>query len=117
MRSMEPLFADVKGARLRYTEEGTGEPLVLIHSALGHLGMWDEQAAAFSTHYRVIRYDVRGYGWSTGPEGNYTDHEDLAALLDYLGVEKAILLGCSSGGGIAIDFTLACPQRVVALIP
>ena len=113
---MDGSFADVNGAHLRYEVQGEGRPLVLIHSALGHLGMWDEQVEAFSQRWRFIRYDVRGFGESTGPEGSYTDYEDLAALLDFLGVEQADLLGCSSGGGIAIVFTLAFPGRVGSLV-
>jgi 3-oxoadipate enol-lactonase len=110
-------FADLNGAHLHYDVQGAGPALVMIHSALGDLSTWDAQAAAFAGEYRVIRYDVRGFGQSTGPAGNYSEYTDLLALLDHLKVERAVLMGCSYGGGVAIDFTLACPARVAALIP
>lgn len=113
---MDTAFAEVNGARLRYSLQGEGQPMVMIHSVLARLEMWDEQVSAFSNRFRMIRYDTRGYGWSTGPEGNYADYEDLAALLDHLRVDRAVLMGSSSGGGIAIDFALAFPARVQALV-
>jgi pimeloyl-ACP methyl ester carboxylesterase len=109
--------AEVNGAKLRYDVQGQGEPIVLIHSALGDLVSWDDQIADFSSRYKVVRYDVRGWGRSTGPETGYAEYEDLRALLDYLGIARAALVGCSYGGGIAIDFALACPDRVTGLVP
>jgi pimeloyl-ACP methyl ester carboxylesterase len=109
-------FAEVNGARLRYDMQGQGKPVVLIHSALGDMESWDAQIADFSARYQVIRYDVRGWGASTGPESGYNEYEDLRALLDFLGIPKAALVGCSYGGGICIDFALACPERAAALV-
>ncbi len=109
-------FAEVNGARLRYDVQGQGKPVVLIHSALGDLESWEGQMADFSARYQVIRYDVRGWGASTGPESGYREYEDLQALLDFLGIQKAALVGCSYGGGICIDFALAYPERAAALV-
>jgi 3-oxoadipate enol-lactonase len=109
-------FADINGTKIHYDVRGTGEPLVLIHAGIAHLGMWDDQMAAFAQHHRVIRYDVRGWGKSKDPPGTYSQHDDLRALLQHLDVERAAVLGISNGGHIAIDFALAYPEMVKALI-
>ena len=77
--------------------------------------MWDDQFDALARQFRVIRYDVRGYGGSPRPELLYSDADDLAGLLDYLEVKKAHVVGLSLGGRIAIDFALAHPTRVSSL--
>ena len=98
-------FVEINGTRMHYDVRGTGDPLVLIHSGISDLRLWDEQMDAFSATHRVIRYDVRGYGLTTHPAGTYSHHNDLRALLDYLDVNRTAVLGCSIGGAIAIDFT------------
>jgi len=109
-------FIDVGNTQLYYEEMGTGEPLVMIHGGLLDRRMWDDQFAVFAESYRVIRYDARGHGLSKAPSGAYSHHEDLKKLLDGLKVEKAAIMGLSMGGYIAIDFTLAYPDRVSALV-
>jgi pimeloyl-ACP methyl ester carboxylesterase len=109
-------YLDVNGASLCYEQQGNGDPLVLIHSGLAHMAMWEDQMPAFSQRYRVIRYDVRGWGNSRGSLTGYSDYGDLRELLRHLGINRAALLGISSGGGIAIDFSLAYPDMVYALI-
>jgi pimeloyl-ACP methyl ester carboxylesterase len=108
-------FAPVGGTRLFYEVKGTGPAVVLIHGGQLDCRMWDDQFHAFSRDFRVIRYDVRGYGGSLRPDRLYSDAEDLAGLLDYLVVEKAHIVGLSLGGRIAIDFALAHPTRVGSL--
>ena len=65
----------------------------------------------------MIRYDARGFGKSAVPTGAYAHTDDLKALLEYLDIPHAVILGLSMGGGIAIDFALAHPQATDALIP
>lgn len=116
---MEPErgVAEVNGAQLWYEIIGDGPPLVLVHGfSLDHR-MWDDQFAAFAAHHRVLRYDLRGFGASSVPDGPYRHEDDLAALLTHLGMERAAIIGLSFGGQIATDFTLAYPQMVIALIP
>jgi pimeloyl-ACP methyl ester carboxylesterase len=107
---------EVSGARLSYEAAGTGHPLVLLHAGVADQRMWDEPFAAFARHYRVVRYDARGYGASVTEEIEFSNREDLAALLDHLGIERAHVLGVSRGGQIAMDFTLERPAMVSALI-
>ena len=108
--------ADVNGTALWYEDSGEGPPLVLIHAGIADSRMWDGQVAAFAQRYRVIRYDVRGFGRSPMPPGPYSNVEDLHALLQTLGVERASLVGLSMGGGIALDFALEYPEMVDALV-
>ena len=102
---------------LYYEIAGEGHPLVLIHGGLVNSGLWDDQFEVFAKQHRTLRYDVRGFGKSKSPVSYYSNHGDLRDLLDYLRIERAYVLGLSMGGGIAIDFTLAYPNRVVALLP
>jgi pimeloyl-ACP methyl ester carboxylesterase len=109
-------FVESNGTQLYYEMMGEGHPLVLIHGGYMDRRMWDDQFAVFAQHYRVVRYDVRGFGQSELPPVPYTDREDLSHLLSFLGLEKTSLMGLSLGGEIAIDFTLDYPHMVDALI-
>ncbi|MFT4038815.1 MAG: alpha/beta fold hydrolase, partial [Thermomicrobiales bacterium] len=110
-------FVTVNGTRLWCETAGDGPPLVLIHGSPLDARMWDAQVAAFAPQHRVIRYDLRGYGRSDPPTAlPYRHEDDLAALLDHLGVARAAVLGLSMGGRVAVDFALASPARVSALV-
>jgi pimeloyl-ACP methyl ester carboxylesterase len=108
-------FAPVNGTRLFYEVKGAGPPVVLIHGGQLDCRMWEHQFALFSQQFRVVRYDVRGYGGSLRTSVVYSDVEDLTALLDYLKIDKVHMVGLSLGGRIAIDFALAQPTRVRSL--
>ncbi|HLU10217.1 MAG TPA: alpha/beta hydrolase [Oceanobacillus sp.] len=99
-----------------YETAGEGETLVLCHAGFVDSGMWDAQWEAFAQHYRVIRYDMRGYGKSDKATAPVSRRDELYRLLKHLGVERAHLLGCSMGGATAIDFTLEHPEMVMSLI-
>jgi 3-oxoadipate enol-lactonase len=107
----------VNGTHLYYEQAGSGHPLVLIHGFTLNTQMWEDQFAVFARHYRVIRYDMRGFGRSALPtEELFTAVDDLRALLDALGVSCTFVLGLSRGGSVAIDFALAHPERTCALV-
>ncbi|HMA38009.1 MAG TPA: alpha/beta fold hydrolase [Chloroflexia bacterium] len=110
-------FAEINGANLYYAVEGTGRPLVLLHAGVSDHRMWDAVVPALAARYQVIRYDHRGFGRSSFPAGPFALEEDLYGLLQHLGVPRAFVAGVSMGGRTAIDFTLAHPDRVAALIP
>lgn len=110
-------YAEVNGTKLWYEVDGDGPAIVLIHEGIVDSRMWEDQVAPFAARYRVLRYDLRGFGRSPAPTAPYSDVDDLAALLDELGVERAALVGASKGGSIAINFTLTYPERVWALVP
>ena len=107
----------VNGTHLYYEQAGSGYPLVLIHGFTLNTQMWEDQFAVFARHYRVVRYDMRGFGQSDLPtEEPFTAVDDLCALLDALDVNRPVVLGLSRGGGVAIDFALAYPERTSALV-
>jgi pimeloyl-ACP methyl ester carboxylesterase len=108
-------FAPVEGTRLFYEVKGTGPAVVLIHGGQLDSRMWDDQFDVLAKKFAVLRYDVRGYGGSFQPDRLYSDADDLAALLDYLKVPRAHVVGLSLGGRIAVDFALAHPKRVRSL--
>lgn len=112
-------YVEVNGTTLYYEMAGTGHPCVLIHGHLLDRRSWDDQFAVFAQRYNVIRYDQRGFGDSgLVVKGTaYSDRQDLYALLTFLGIERAYLVGVSGGGALAIDFTLEHPEMVAALIP
>ena len=110
-------FAEINGARVYYEVAGHGPAIVLLHAGIADSRMWDAQFQEFARHYQVIRYDARGYGRSEMPAGPFARHEDLYALLRFLGVERTTLVGLSMGGATAIDFTLTHPEMVSALLP
>ncbi len=108
---------DVGGAQLHYEAAGEGHPLTLIHAGVADMSMWDDQFPVFAQNYRVIRYDVRGYGKSFTEDVPFSNRQDLYLLLQHLDVDETYLLGLSRGGQIATDFTVEHPKMVDALIP
>jgi 3-oxoadipate enol-lactonase len=109
-------YVDVDGGRLFYEELGEGRPVVLLHDGLLHRETWDAQFPVLAAQYRVVRYDRRGYGRSTEAQAPFSDVRDLDAVMTALRIEDAAVIGCSSGGQLAIDYTLAHPERVSALV-
>ena len=108
------------GARLAYqlTGEESRPAVVLVHGFGLDMRMWDPQVAHLARRYRVIRYDCRGFG-SSGPFDpavGYTHAGDLLALLDHLGIGRAVLAGLSFGGQVVLKAALAAPQRVRGLV-
>jgi pimeloyl-ACP methyl ester carboxylesterase len=114
---MKSGFAEINEIKLYYEVMGEGNAVVLIHAGKLDRRMWDDQFVEFAKHYRVIRYDVCGYGKSEIPQKPYSDVEDLKSLLRFLTVDKACLIGLSMGGKIAIDFALQHPEMTSTLIP
>jgi 3-oxoadipate enol-lactonase len=106
----------VPGGTLYWESTGRGPALILVHAGIADHGMWDDDVPSFAGGHRVVTYDCRGFGRSRTDAVDYSNRADLAALLDHLAIERAALLGCSRGGGIALDFTLERPERVSALI-
>ncbi|TCC43692.1 alpha/beta fold hydrolase [Kribbella sindirgiensis] len=94
---------------------GDGVPIVLLHPGIGDSRVWDLVMPGLNGH-RVLRYDVRGYGRSPRPTQEFSLSEDLETVLEQLNLEHVLLVGCSMGGGTALSFTLAHPDRVRGLV-
>jgi len=103
-------------ARIHYVVAGAGPAVVLIHGWALNLREWDDQIAALSPHYRVVAFDRRGYGHSSGFADASADPGDIRALLDTLHIRSAVLVGHSAGAEVAIRFAAALPGRVDALV-
>jgi pimeloyl-ACP methyl ester carboxylesterase len=108
-------YADFGDGKLYYEMGGEGEILVLCHAGFVDSRMWDGQWTSFTQHYRVLRFDMRGFGKSDPVTGPVSRRYDLYCLLRKLGVKHANLLGCSMDGKMVIDFTLEHPEMVLSL--
>jgi 3-oxoadipate enol-lactonase len=109
-------WIDVPHAHLYAEEAGKGETITMLHGFLVDSGQWDVEFKALADTHHVLRYDARGFGRSAIEPGGYAHHEDLAAVLDARGIRCTTLLACSGGAATALDFTLAFPERVNALV-
>ena len=108
-------FLGADGGQLCYSTAGTGEPVVLIHGFSLDAAMWDPQWRLLQKEFRVIRYDLRGFGGSTVPMGPYSHCDDLLGLLDLLAARPAHIVGLSMGGRVALRFALEQPACVRSL--
>ena len=108
----------VDGADLRYTAEGDGPPLLLIHGGGPDLTGWLDIPVELARDHRVIRYDRRGFGESEHePVADYRRHgEDAAAIVRALDVAPAVVVGWSSGGIVALDLAVHHPELVSSLV-
>jgi pimeloyl-ACP methyl ester carboxylesterase len=110
-------YLTIAGARLYYEMAGAGQPFVMIHAGVADSRQWNNEFASFAGQFRVVRYDMRGFGKSEPAPGEYSNMGDLTTLLDHLQIqEPLVLMGCSMGGRLAIDFALAHPSSVKALV-
>lgn len=104
------------GDSLYYESVGSGSAVVLLHDGTFHSIVWDHQVPTLSQQYKVIRYDRRGYGRSSQPDTSYSNAQDLSAVLDHLGVDKAVLVGSSTGGMLAAEYALSDRERITGLV-
>lgn len=109
-----------RGRRLAYTEAGAGEPLLFLHAFPLSREMWEPQLAALAGSYRCLAPDFPGFGGSEPPAGEDSGMDELAAdavaLLDHLGIGRAVVCGLSMGGYAALALCEAHPERVRALV-
>lgn len=108
-------YATIDGARLRYVDVGKGPPVVLIHGFASSLETWDLLIPELTKRHRVIALDLKGFGWSDRPEGDYSPLAEanlVLQLLDKLGVEKATFVAHSWGSSVTLALALHAPQRV-----
>jgi pimeloyl-ACP methyl ester carboxylesterase len=100
-----------------YVEQaGEGSPVVLLHEGIGDSRMWEPQWGPYSERFRVVRYDMRGFGQSPPAVGTFSLSGDLVELLDELALGPAALVGMSLGGAVAMEATIARPDLVSRLV-
>jgi 2-hydroxy-6-oxonona-2,4-dienedioate hydrolase len=110
-------FVAIGNANIYYEVAGEGQSMVLVHAGVADSRQWNSEFEHFAQDFRVLRYDMRGYGKSLPIEGEFSHMGDLTGLLDQLGFDQPIvLIGCSMGGSMAMDFALAHPSRVKVLV-
>jgi 3-oxoadipate enol-lactonase len=115
---MEMKTIKVNGIELAYMRRGAGKPLMLVHGfPLDHTS-WNEVAALLENDFDLILPDLRGFGGSTTVESPYRMSDmadDLAGLLEHLGIEKTAIAGHSMGGYVSLAFAKKYPKRVNGL--
>jgi pimeloyl-ACP methyl ester carboxylesterase len=112
---------DRDGVKIHYEIHGDGPALILTHGYSSTSAMWQGQVGALSKHHRLVLWDMRGHGQSDYPQDPKAYSEaltvgDIAALLDEVGAQRAIVGGLSLGGYMSLAFHRAHPQRVSALL-
>lgn len=106
----------INGARIHYVREGEGMPVMLLHAGVADHRMWGPQVRALSKHFDVIAPDMRGFGRSQLPPVEWSPIADVLGLLDELHLKPVHLVGCSIGGGVAIDFAIEHGERISKLV-
>jgi pimeloyl-ACP methyl ester carboxylesterase len=100
-----------------YVEQaGSGSPVVLIHEGIADSRMWEPQWRPYSERFRVVRFDLRGFGQSPPAVGTFSLSGDVVQLLDELDLGPATLVGVSLGGAVAMETTIARPDLVSRLV-
>lgn len=105
-------------ANLAYVEQGQGIPVVLLHGFPLNGSIWHDQARSLSDQFHTVMPDLRGHGGSPAPDGNYDMPlmaRDVLALMDKLGIEKAVIMGHSMGGYVTLAAWALAPERFLAL--
>jgi 3-oxoadipate enol-lactonase len=115
MRSPDSAL-DVGRCRLRFRDEGSGRAVLLIHGWGLDLDMWDPQVEQLAAGHRLIRFDRRGFGLSTGEPSLQHDVDDVWTLLDRRRVDRTALVGMSQGARVVLRATLARPDRVACMV-
>jgi len=109
----------VNGIDLHYVDRGKGEPLLLVHGIGGCGGQMGAIADALAQNYRLIIPDLRGHGWSTGAASSFTTlnaSEDIAALLNSLGLRRVRAIGVSAGGMVLLHLATREPDRISSMV-
>lgn len=112
-------FAEVNGLKMYYEERGSGPPLLLIMGITASCDVWEKHVSYWEKHYRCIIFDNRGVGATDKPEGPYTTAQmadDSAALLEYLGIANASVVGVSMGGAIALQLAIRHQKVVKSMV-
>ncbi|MEO6775985.1 MAG: alpha/beta fold hydrolase, partial [Kofleriaceae bacterium] len=109
-------FVDVDGIHVRYREAGSGPAVILLHGYGASLDSWITVQPAVAAHHRVIAIDLKGFGWTSRPEGDYSPAAQAQLawhVLDKLGVDHVAIVGHSWGTSVALAMAVAHPERTL----
>ena len=114
-------YADASGVKLYYEEAGSGTPVLFVHEFAGDHRSWEPQMRHFARTNRAITYSARGYPPSDVPDdldlyGQDIARDDILAVMDHLGLERAHIVGLSMGGFAAVHFGIHFPERALSLV-
>src|SRR5215468_1211549 len=112
-------YADVNGLHMYYEVHGTGRPLVLLHGGLGSGEMFGPNLATFADHHQVVLPDLQGHGRTADidrPLDIRLMADEIAALIDHLGLDRPDVVGYSLGGGVALQTAVKYPAKVGRLV-
>lgn len=117
MKQKQTEFAKNGLARLYFEVAGSGQPVVLLHAGVADSRQWNHEFGWLAERYRVVRHDLRGYGRSEPVAGDFSHLEDLQVILRTVEItEPVLVIGCSMGGALAMDFALEQPALVRGLV-
>jgi pimeloyl-ACP methyl ester carboxylesterase len=111
-------FVEVAGARVRYVDVGQGPAVVLLHGFASSLETWATVVPALAQGHRVLALDLKGFGWTDRPEGDYSPEAQarlVLAVMDARGIKDAAVVAHSWGTSVALAMALAAPERVTRL--
>jgi pimeloyl-ACP methyl ester carboxylesterase len=106
-------YIEANGLTIYYEVCGEGEPLLLIHGGTATCSSWASHLPAFTQHFRVFAPDSRGHGRTDNPAGELAYRpmaDDVAALIEALGLQRPLVLGYSDGGQIALELGMRYPE-------
>ncbi len=109
-------FFLINDSKIYYELKGTGETVIFIHAGICDSRMWTEQFNYFANSFKVLRYDLRGFGQSSVAKLEFSHTTDLKKLMDFLNITKANIVACSFGCQIGLDFALEYPNYISSLI-
>src|SRR5256714_6349509 len=112
-------YADVNGINLYYETQGSGRPLILLHGGLGSGEMFGPIVPALAANHQVIAVDLQGHGRTADidrPIDTRLMADDIAALIDHLGLDKPDVVGYSLGGGVAMQLAIKYPAKIRRLV-
>jgi pimeloyl-ACP methyl ester carboxylesterase len=111
-------FIEVEGARVRYVDKGEGPPVVLVHGFASSLETWDAVIPTLVKKHRVIALDLKGFGWTDRPEGDYSPWAQakiVRAVMERRGIERAAIVAHSWGSSVVLALALGAPERVTRI--
>ncbi|HEY3717371.1 MAG TPA: alpha/beta hydrolase [Jatrophihabitantaceae bacterium] len=110
------MFATSGNAQLAYSSSGAGDPVLLIHAGVTDKRSWRHLTDRLTPDHQVLAYDQRGFGETTYRPEAHSPATDAVAVLDAAGLDRVAVVGCSLGGGVAVELALAHPDRVARLV-
>ena len=111
-------YADIAGARLRFVDQGEGPPVVLLHGFASALETWTGVMKELAKTHRVLALDLKGFGWSSRPPGDYSPRAEaqlVLALMDQRNIRSAAVVAHSWGSSIALAMAEEAPERVTKI--